>query len=79
MTTDVKIIRKRVENIEEIRAYLKLGVPLMQISSALGKVYGPEKVSYERDHSFRKIIDITFKICSKICCDCTMKQGNNYK
>lgn len=51
----------------------------MQISSALGKVYGPEKVSYERDHSFRKIIDITFKICSKICCDCTMKQGNNYK
>lgn len=44
MTTDVKMIRKRVENIEEIGAYLKLGVPLMQISSALGKVYGPEKV-----------------------------------
>lgn len=44
MTTDVKMIRKRVENIKEIGAYLKLGVPLMQISSALGKVYGPEKV-----------------------------------
>lgn len=56
------MIRKRVENIEEIRAYIKLGLPLLQIISAFGKVYGYKKLSYGRDHKVRQI-------CSKICCN----------
>lgn len=56
------MIRKRVENIEEIRAYIKRGLPLLQIISAFGKVYGYKKLSYGRDHKVRQI-------CSKICCN----------
>lgn len=45
------IIVKMVENIEEIRDYIKvstkLGHSAMQIFTELGKVYGSVKVSFE--------------------------------
>ena len=58
MTTVVKMVEKRVENIEEIRAYIKVRTKLchsvIQIFTELGEVYWSDKVSYETVRMRRK-------------------------
>ena len=58
MTTFAKMIGKRVENIEEIRAYIKvrtkLGHSVKQIFTELGEVYGSDKVCYESVRRWRQ-------------------------
>ena len=52
------MVVKRVENIEEIRAYMKvltkLGHSAKQIFTALGEVYGSHNVLYETFRRWRK-------------------------
>ena len=58
MTTVVKMVGKGVENIEEIRVYIKvrkkLGYSVKQISTELGDVYGSQNVSYVTVHRWGK-------------------------
>lgn len=58
MTTVVRMVGKRVENVEEIRAYIKvrtkLGHSVKQIFTELGEVYGSDKVSYETVRRWRQ-------------------------
>ena len=53
-----KRVGKRVENIKEIRAYIKvhtkLGHLVKQIFTDLGKVYGSHNISYKSFHRWRK-------------------------